>query len=162
MEFREPRIARGRQLVACATFPATSGSRTLGCTKGALLMPEAVSPLESEIRSDTNALLVRWDDGHRSTYTFRYLRGFCPCVPGTERTGRRVFVDVSGARISEIDAVGDYALNIIWRDSAESLHTTGIYSYDVLRELCPCPACAARGGADHPLHQVPSSPDQRT
>jgi DUF971 family protein len=38
-----------------------------------------------------------------------------------------------------IEPVGTYAMRISWNDG----HNTGIYSYDHLREICPCPQCQA-------------------
>jgi DUF971 family protein len=35
------------------------------------------------------------------------------------------------------EAIGRYALGITWSDG----HATGIYSFDYLRELCPCGKC---------------------
>ena len=35
-------------------------------------------------------------------------------------------------------AVGNYALQIDFNDG----HSTGIYSFDYLRTVCPCPECA--------------------
>ncbi len=37
------------------------------------------------------------------------------------------------------ELVGRYALQIFWSDG----HSTGIYSFHYLRELCPCGECAA-------------------
>jgi len=36
-----------------------------------------------------------------------------------------------------IDGVGNYALSLNWADG----HSTGIYSFRMLRALCPCEAC---------------------
>ncbi len=36
-----------------------------------------------------------------------------------------------------MSVVGRYAVNIQWSDG----HDTGIYSYQTLRELCPCAEC---------------------
>jgi DUF971 family protein len=36
--------------------------------------------------------------------------------------------------------VGRYAVQIFWTDS----HSAGIYSFDYLREACPCAECAAK------------------
>ncbi len=36
------------------------------------------------------------------------------------------------------NAVGNYAISIAFNDG----HSTGIYSYDHLRQICPCPDCA--------------------
>src|SRR5438093_12047382 len=37
-----------------------------------------------------------------------------------------------------IDPVGRYAIRFHWSDG----HSTGIYTFEHLRELCPCPICA--------------------
>jgi DUF971 family protein len=34
--------------------------------------------------------------------------------------------------------IGSYAIQISFTDG----HSTGIYSYDHLRTICPCPSCA--------------------
>jgi DUF971 family protein len=39
-----------------------------------------------------------------------------------------------------ITAVGGYAIQFDWSDG----HNTGVYSYDYLRGICPCPHCARR------------------
>ena len=36
-----------------------------------------------------------------------------------------------------VEPVGNYAIRINWSDG----HNTGIYSYDHLREICPCAEC---------------------
>jgi len=38
-----------------------------------------------------------------------------------------------------INAVGDYAIQFEWSDG----HAAGLYSYDYLRGICPCPTCAS-------------------
>jgi len=43
-------------------------------------------------------------------------------------------------RMESIEEVGSYAIRIRWSDG----HGTGIYSYDHLRSICPCPACSAQ------------------
>ena len=40
-------------------------------------------------------------------------------------------------RMVTVEPVGNYALRIVWNDG----HDTGIYSYDHLRQICPCPEC---------------------
>ena len=39
-----------------------------------------------------------------------------------------------------LSLVGNYALNIEWSDG----HRTGIYPWDMLRALCPCPQCTGK------------------
>ena len=36
-----------------------------------------------------------------------------------------------------MDGVGNYAVSFTWQDG----HNTGIYSFRLLRQLCPCEAC---------------------
>ncbi len=40
-------------------------------------------------------------------------------------------------RATDVKPVGRYALNFVWSDG----HDSGIYTYSLLRELCPCQAC---------------------
>jgi DUF971 family protein len=35
--------------------------------------------------------------------------------------------------------VGNYAIRIMWSDG----HSTGIYSFEHFRKICPCPECRA-------------------
>jgi DUF971 family protein len=41
-------------------------------------------------------------------------------------------------RAQAATVVGNYAVQISFTDG----HSTGIYSYDHLRSICPCPECA--------------------
>ncbi len=43
-----------------------------------------------------------------------------------------------GLKIKSIEPAGSYALAIQWSDG----HRSGIYSYEHLRLICPCPECA--------------------
>jgi DUF971 family protein len=38
-----------------------------------------------------------------------------------------------------VEPVGNYAIRINWSDG----HSSGIYSYDHFREICPCDECQA-------------------
>ncbi len=40
-------------------------------------------------------------------------------------------------RLLRAEPVGNYALSLIWSDG----HSTGIYTWEYLRDLCPCPEC---------------------
>ena len=97
---------------------------------------------------------IEWKDGHRSVYTFSFLRDACPCaLCEDERTkaGRKageaaklapgalpMFKPLVKALAAE--AVGKYALRFSWNDK----HDLGIYSWFYLREFCPCTECSAR------------------
>ena len=99
-------------------------------------------PAPVEIRRvGTRALRVRWDDGHESDYSNRYLRDHCPCAACHERSRSLPIVGASARDIypAQIGVVGRYAVGIGWSDG----HDSGIYSYKTLRELCPCGHCTA-------------------
>ena len=107
-----------------------------------LTTPEQrVTPAEIR-KKKGEGITIRWQDGHASTYGARYLRGLCPCAQCvSETTGQRlVFEEHIGPDLA-IDAartVGNYALHFDFNDG----HTTGIYSFDYLRRICPCEECA--------------------
>jgi len=97
---------------------------------------------------------IAWADGHSSHYDFVYLRDHCPCATcNDEREKKESLADTSPAfqssaalpmfkpkpRAQSAQAVGQYAIQISFSDG----HSTGIYSYDLLRTICPCSECAA-------------------
>jgi DUF971 family protein len=90
-------------------------------------------------RLATDSVEIAWNDGHHSVYPNRYLRDNCPCA--SCREGKPKFsLPVLGSGDLyplQIGVVGRYAINIQWSDR----HDTGIYSYETLRQLCPCEAC---------------------
>ena len=81
---------------------------------------------------------IAWEDGHESYYPGHQLRCACPCAHCIDETsGQKTLVDDSVPKdvaIVELYPVGNYAISVRWSDD----HDTGIYSYDRLRELCPC------------------------
>ncbi len=103
-------------------------------------MSESYTPTAiNQTGSDT--LRITWKDGHESLYPVRNLRLACRCAlcieEGTGRPlldERNVPPDVRPVRIS---GVGRYALGFEWSDG----HDSGIYTFEYLRDLCPC--CAA-------------------
>ena len=92
---------------------------------------------------------ITWSDGHTSRYTFPYLRDHCPCATcnderlakDRDKTGSAELFPMYKPRVTaqSATAVGNYAIQIFFSDS----HSTGIYSFAALREMCPCDACAA-------------------
>lgn len=91
---------------------------------------------------------VTWNDGHFSSYPSWYLRQNCPCASCVEElTGRRKILEGSipaNLQRLNVEPVGNYALNFQWSDS----HGTGIYTFDYLRQLCPCAECLPEGLAE--------------
>jgi DUF971 family protein len=94
---------------------------------------------------------ITWADGHSSHYDFAYLREECPCATcNDERIRKAAFATAGPAsaaalpmfkakpRAQSATTVGNYAIQISFTDG----HATGIFSYDHLRSICPCAACA--------------------
>jgi len=88
---------------------------------------------------------ITWNDGHFSSYPSWYLRENCPCAHCVEEfTGRRMILQgsiPSTLERAEVAPVGNYALSFTWSDG----HSTGIYSFDFLRRICPCAQCLPDG-----------------
>jgi DUF971 family protein len=94
---------------------------------------------------------IVWSDGHASHYDFPYLREECPCATCNDERIRKSAGGGAGpapaaalpmykpkARAQAATTVGNYAIQITFTDG----HATGIFSYDHLRSICPCPDCA--------------------
>ena len=96
---------------------------------------------------------IEWKDGHRSSYSFKWLRDACPCALCDEERGKSGREPGEAPKLApgtlpmfkppakplQAEAVGKYAIRFQWNDG----HELGIYSWDFLREYCPCEACAA-------------------
>lgn len=84
---------------------------------------------------------ITWEEGHQSDYSFEYLRVSCQCAACIDEwTGESLIKRESipgDIHPQEIVPVGNYAIHISWSDG----HTTGIYSFDLLRKICPCETC---------------------
>ena len=102
---------------------------------------------------------ITWSDGHASHYDFVYLRDNCPCALCDDERKKKAaapFAPVAGGPASPAGmgpalpmfkpkagargakAMGHYAIQIDFTDG----HATGIYSFEYLRTICPCEACA--------------------
>ena len=86
-------------------------------------------------------LKILWNDGHESVYSFRLLRQSCPCALCVdERSGQPLLARDSvplGLEGLKVDGVGNYALGITFGDT----HSTGLFTFEHLRKICPCGAC---------------------
>lgn len=89
---------------------------------------------------------VAWGDAHVSRYTFPYLRDHCPCAMCNDERAKKDKLgnkaDVLPMYKPRVTAkaakpVGNYAVHIEFSDD----HSTGIYSFGYLREICPCEVC---------------------
>jgi DUF971 family protein len=105
-------------------------------------------PIDVKVHVTTGeGVEVTWSDGHESRYDFPYLRDHCPCALCNDEREKRVKTPASTAlpmfkpRVTarSAAAVGNYAIQIQYSDG----HSTGIYSFECLREICPCEACGS-------------------
>ena len=103
--------------------------------------------------SKSKGIEIDWKDGHHSAYSNALLRDECPCANCTGAHGtapqRTNFSSPASAqadpfrmykpspKMLNIEPVGNYALRIFWNDG----HSSGIYSWEHLRGICPCPQC---------------------
>ena len=110
--------------------------------------PIAPSPtVASKIHADRTArtLQIDWQDGHRTDYDFTALRWLCPCAYCRGEAGMPGWLDTAPiltdaqTRMVDIALVGNYAVAPSWGDG----HQTGYYTFALLRDRCPCPACTA-------------------
>jgi len=96
---------------------------------------------------------ITWSDAHVSHYDFAYLRQECPCAMCNDERIKKESAPVTGGPVLSspllpmfkpkvtalaAHAIGNYALQLDFNDG----HATGIYSFDYLRTICPCEACA--------------------
>lgn len=101
-------------------------------------------PIPHAINRRDDGLLIEWDEtGHQGFFPARPLRLACPCAACVDEMSGRPLLDpatVSGdMRPLSVALVGVYGLRVQWSDG----HATGIYTFQRLRAMCPCPACRA-------------------
>jgi DUF971 family protein len=92
-------------------------------------------------------LIIVWNDGHRSVYTWKHLRDNCPCAGCREERLKppdpfRILKPNELVPLAPVNMppVGRYAYKIVWSDG----HDTGLYTLEHLRALCQCPQCTGR------------------
>ena len=116
------------------------------------LSPDAKTPAKVRVhKTEGTGLEIDWKDGHRSKWTFRWLRDACPCATchdEREKSGRAageakpkaqslLVMYEAPVRPVEVTPVGKYALKFKWTDG----HESGIYSWEYLRRVCQCEVC---------------------
>ena len=104
--------------------------------------PQEIRPVDLQ-KVGEKEMMIGWQDGHRSLYAYPYLRRSCRCAACVDEwTGE---IRLEPEKISEeikplqIQPVGNYGIRFNWSDG----HSTGIYSFEYLRSLCPCPRCSS-------------------
>jgi len=113
----------------------------------AAIQPEHVQVNQTE----GTGVEIDWKDGHKSRWTFAWLRDACPCAtcvqereansrePGQPKVQPKTALPMYKAPVRPKQArpVGRYAISFDWNDG----HTSGIYSWHYLRSICQCDAC---------------------
>jgi DUF971 family protein len=103
---------------------------------------------------------IVWKDGHSSHYSFSYLRDACPCAlcdDDRAKSGRKpgeptklapgaLPMFKESAKPLKAEGVGKYAIRFEWNDG----HALGIYSWKLLREVCPCAECRTAQTSNRP------------
>jgi DUF971 family protein len=111
------------------------------------MTPEKVRVLLTEGKG----LEIDWADGHKSAWSFAWLREACPCatcIDQRKQEGRKAGqpkpspaavlpMYTPPARPKSAQPVGRYALQFNWQDG----HSGGIYSWEYLRRVCQCGEC---------------------
>ncbi len=89
-------------------------------------------------RARPELLYFRWDDGLEVYLPIAVLRERCPCAfcrgeQVFDRTILPVRVITPGMNeLVALEPVGNYGLRAVWKDG----HNTGIYPWELLRQLC--------------------------
>ncbi len=121
------------------------------------LTGEAIQPARVRVdQTGGSGVVIEWKDGHRSSWSFAWLRAACPCATCTEERERAgVFPGQTGAKPAllpiyqdparplDVSQVGNYALRFKWNDG----HESGIYSWDYLRNVADVEAARQSGSA---------------
>lgn len=109
-------------------------------------MADPTQPVLVKLERDDRTVIIEWQDGHQSVYSWDGLRATCPCVEcrgGHAAMAQPIDLELmvnppsQPASIEKLRQVGNYALSILWDDG----HDSGIYVWEMLRYLCPCDEC---------------------
>ena len=92
-----------------------------------------------QIKKIETELHINWSDGTQSKINIFNLRDECPCATCKGETViTQSYIPIKSPfkakgfyEIEKILPVGNYAINVIWKDG----HDTGIYSWDILEKL---------------------------
>jgi DUF971 family protein len=112
-----------------------------------LEMNAVTKPKRVTVDSGAQTFAILWGDGHQTVFPLDGLRRACPCahcrgghakmheLPDPETFRLPSLMQWKSVRV---EPVGGYALRFTWDDG----HDAGIYTWQRLRAMCPCDACA--------------------
>jgi DUF971 family protein len=90
-------------------------------------------PTELRLHKDSKTLTVAFDNGESYDLSAEYLRVRSPSaeVQGHSPAERKTVAGKKNVAIMEVIPIGNYAVRL----SFDDMHSTGIFSWDYLREL---------------------------
>ena len=113
---------------------------------------DAAAPRKVRVKkTEGTGVEIDWKDGHRSAWSFAWLRNACPCAtcheereksgraPGVPKPKEQTLLVMYEAPVRPVETtpMGRYALKFTWSDG----HESGIYSWEYLRRACLCDEC---------------------
>lgn len=88
-------------------------------------------------------LEIAWTDGKQCQYPLSHLREACPCAEcrgghenmGIDKAPTDILklIPARSYKVEQIEAIGNYAIQIFWDDG----HHSGIYTWEYLYRICP-------------------------
>jgi DUF971 family protein len=118
------------------------------------------TPVRFDADRAAGTLRIEWADGHQTAYEAPLLRWMCPCAYCRGEAGMPGWLDTNPTltaeqtRMVDLSLVGNYAVQVHWGDG----HHTGYHTFMLLREQCPCDACARERGHRHDALETRTAP----
>ena len=106
---------------------------------------ERRTPRAIDLDADNGLMRISWLDGHESLYNLPDLRRSCPCAGCAGEGNRAGTVDSTTSftllqtKMVEAQPLNRFGLQFVWGDG----HDDGLFSYSMLRAMCPCDQCVA-------------------
>jgi DUF971 family protein len=101
------------------------------------------TPIRIDADRGAGRVTLAWGDEHETTYDTVTLRWLCPCAFCRGEAGMPGWLDSAPTltpdqtRLVDMSLVGAYAIMPMWADG----HHTGFYTFNLLRDRCPCADC---------------------
>jgi DUF971 family protein len=100
------------------------------------------TPTAIDLDTQHGLMRIVWADGHESLYELPALRRSCPCAGCSgemSRPGASTTLTRQQTTLADVQQLNRFGLQLIWADG----HDDGLFSYALLRTLCPCDDCTA-------------------
>ncbi len=99
--------------------------------------PDSPRPVALRKEGD-DRLVIDWNDGQRTSYTWKHLREHCPCAGCREERLQPVDPfrilkpsELVPLKPVSLTPIGQYAYKIVWSDG----HDAGLFTLEHLRQL---------------------------